>query len=50
MDKPVNDMRIVNGQLTEQNEDYRNWQRLNDHNEAFAKGYYVQKTPPCCNV
>lgn len=41
MDKPVNSMRIVNGVLTQQNEAYRNWQRLNDHNEEFAKGYYV---------
>jgi len=41
MDKPVNSIRIVNGVLTQQNEDYRNWQRLNDHNEEFAKGYYV---------
>jgi Domain of unknown function (DUF4838) len=41
MDKPVNSIRIVNGVLTQQNEAYRNWQRLNDHNEEFAKGYYV---------
>ncbi len=41
MDKPVNSIRIVNGVMTQQNEDYRNWQRLNDHNEEFAKGYYV---------
>ncbi len=40
-DKPVNSIRIVNGVMTQQNEDYRNWQRLNDHNEEFAKGYYV---------
>ncbi len=41
MDKPVNSIRIVNGVMTQQNEAYRNWQRLNDHNEEFAKGYYV---------
>lgn len=41
MDKPVNGIRIVNGDLTQQHETYRNWQRLNDHNEEFAKGYYV---------
>lgn len=41
MDKPVNNIRIVNGLMTQQNEAYRNWQRLNDHNEEFAKGYYV---------
>lgn len=41
MDKPVNSVRIVNGVLTQQNETYRNWQRLNDHQEEFAKGYYV---------
>ena len=41
MDKPVNSIRIVNGALTQQNEAYRNWQRLNDHHEEFAKGYYV---------
>ncbi|MBL7817167.1 MAG: DUF4838 domain-containing protein [Saprospiraceae bacterium] len=41
MDKPANSIRIVNGVLTQQNEAYRNWQRLNDHNEEFAKGYYV---------
>lgn len=41
MDKPVNTMRIVNGTMTEQNEAYRNWHRLNSHTEAFAKGYYV---------
>jgi Domain of unknown function (DUF4838) len=41
MDKPVNTIRIVNGVMTQQNEAYRNWQRLNDHNEEFAKGYYV---------
>ena len=40
-DMPVNTIRIVNGVLTQQNEEYRNWQRLNDHNEEFAKGYYV---------
>lgn len=38
MDKPVNNIRIVNGLMTQQNEAYRNWQRLNDHNEEFAKG------------
>ena len=41
MDKPVNSIRIVNGVMTQQNEAYRNWQRLNDHNEEFAKDYYV---------
>ena len=41
MDKPMNSIRIVNGVMTQQNEVYRNWQRLNDHNEEFAKGYYV---------
>ncbi len=41
MDKPVNSIRIVNGVMTQQNEAYRNWQRLNDHNEEFAKGFYV---------
>lgn len=41
MDKPANSIRIVNGVMTQQNEAYRNWQRLNDHNEEFAKGYYV---------
>lgn len=41
MDKPVNNIRIVNGVLTQQHEAYRNWQRLNDHHEEFAKGYYV---------
>lgn len=41
MDKPVNSIRIVNGVLTQQNEAYRNWQRLNDHHEEFANGYYV---------
>jgi hypothetical protein len=41
MDKPINSIRIVNGVMTQQNEAYRNWQRLNDHNEEFAKGYYV---------
>ncbi len=41
VDKPVNSMRIVNGVLTERNEAYRNWQRLNDHHEEFATGYYV---------
>lgn len=41
MDKPVNSIRIVNGVLTQQNEAYRNWQRLNDHTEEFAKDYYV---------
>jgi hypothetical protein len=40
-DNPVNTIRIVNGTMTQQNEAYRNWQRLNDHNEEFAKGYYV---------
>lgn len=40
-DMPANTIRIVNGVLTQQNEEYRNWQRLNDHNEEFAKGYYV---------
>jgi hypothetical protein len=41
MENPVNSLRIVNGVLTQQNEAYRNWQRLNDHNEEFAQGYYV---------
>lgn len=41
LDKPVNTIRIVNGDLTQKHEDYRNWNRLNDHNEEFAKGYYV---------
>ena len=41
MDKPINGIRIVNGVMTQQNEAYRNWQRLNDHNEEFAQGYYV---------
>lgn len=41
MDKPKNSIRIVNGVMTQQNEAYRNWQRLNDHNEEFAKGFYV---------
>ncbi|MFY8023984.1 MAG: DUF4838 domain-containing protein, partial [Sediminibacterium sp.] len=41
MDKPINQLRIVNGDLTQQHLNYRNWQRLNDHNEEFAKGFYV---------
>lgn len=41
MDKPINQLRIVNGDLTLQHLNYRNWQRLNDHNEEFAKGFYV---------
>lgn len=41
LDKPVNTIRIVNGDLTQKHEDYRNWNRLNDHNEEFAKGFYV---------
>jgi hypothetical protein len=41
LDKPVNSIRIVNGALTQQHEMYRNWHRLNDHNEEFAKGYFV---------
>ena len=41
LDTPVNTIRIVNGDLTQKHEDYRNWNRLNDHNEEFAKGYYV---------
>ena len=41
MDQPVNAIRIVNGDLTQQHEGYRNWHRLNDHNEEFAKGYFV---------
>ncbi len=41
LDIPVNGIRIVNGALTQQHETYRNWHRLNDHNEEFAKGYFV---------
>jgi hypothetical protein len=41
MDKPVNAMRIVNGTLTAQHEAYRDWQRLNNHVDEFARGYYV---------
>lgn len=41
LDQPVNAIRIVNGDLTQQHETYRNWHRLNDHNEEFAKGYFV---------
>lgn len=41
LEKPVNTIRIVNGDLTQQNQPYRDWHRLNDHNEEFAKGYYV---------
>jgi hypothetical protein len=41
LEKPVNNIRIVNGDLTQQNQQYRDWHRLNDHNEEFAKGYYV---------
>ena len=41
MDKPANIIRIVNGVMTQDNADYRDWQRLNNHVDEFAKGYYV---------
>ncbi len=41
MDKPANTIRIVNGTLTQENADYRDWHRLNNHVDEFAKGYYV---------
>ncbi|WP_295235864.1 DUF4838 domain-containing protein [Sediminibacterium sp.] len=41
LEKPVNTIRIVNGDMTQQNQQYRDWHRLNDHNEEFAKGFYV---------
>jgi len=41
LERPVNTIRIVNGDLTQQDQQYRDWHRLNDHNEEFAKGYYV---------
>jgi len=40
-ENPASPIRIVNGLTTLQNEAYRNWQRLNDHNEEFAKGFFV---------
>ena len=40
-ENPSSPIRIINGITTQQNETYRNWQRLNDHNEEFAKGFFV---------
>jgi hypothetical protein len=40
-DRPANPMRIVYGVMTGRNEAYRDWQRLNHHDEEFAEGYYV---------
>jgi len=37
---PANTIRLVNGQFC-QNEDYRDWHRLDVINDLFAEGYYV---------
>jgi hypothetical protein len=39
-DRPVNEYRNVNGRFA-QNEDYRDWQRLDVIQDVFADGYYV---------
>jgi len=39
-DKPANKLRIVHGQFNE-DEDYKEWMKLDNINEVFADGYYV---------
>ncbi|MDD8024887.1 MAG: DUF4838 domain-containing protein [Acidobacteriota bacterium] len=39
-DNPANDFRCVNGEFI-QDADYRDWMRLNETDEIFARGYYV---------
>jgi len=39
-DKPFNSLRIINGTFS-LDPDYQDWQRLDNIDEVFAKGYYV---------
>jgi hypothetical protein len=41
MDNPKNKIRIVNGQFSEKNPDFADWNRLDNHVDLFAKGYFV---------
>ena len=40
LENPVNEFRAVNGEFS-RDPDYRDWNRLNLTEEAFARGYYV---------
>lgn len=39
-DRPANSLRIINGTFS-QDPDYQDWQRLDNIDDVFAKGYYV---------
>jgi hypothetical protein len=39
-ENPVNTLRVVNGDFS-RDADYRDWRRLDLHDEAFGRGYYV---------
>ncbi len=38
---PDNTLRFVNGRMTQNHKDYRDWQKLNNHQGEFAVGYFV---------
>jgi hypothetical protein len=41
VENPDNVLRFVNGVYTQENREYRDWLRLNNHADEFASGYFV---------